>query len=153
MRRKLFILIALGLFIVSDLDAQRRTSQRRSKTPEKTEEEKKDLILEKYGFASREELVDYLLTKDPNRSEKKTIERYRGGAELSAREMNRLVALLDKHRGVQVAEGEEEEPTSGRRRAARSRRESGRERSARESESEMPDMSDLPGRLAGVTGD
>ena len=132
MRLKLLILIALSLFIVSDLDAQRRTSQRRSDREKATEETQaeKDPLLEEYGFASRDALAEALLEADPSASDRKIIERYRSGEHLTRRQKSRLSSLLEDYKEVQLAAGSEEEKEASGRRAERRERPS-REKAAR----------------------
>ena len=95
------ILISLVLlFIVSDLDAQRRSGRSSKRLDESKNIEnvkESDGIHKKFGFSSTAEMVEFLLEKDLKRSDKRIVEKYGKGKKLSKSQEKKLKALLEKH--------------------------------------------------------
>ncbi|GEM_PF-3773918 len=136
MRYRVILVAVIGIFITSELSGQRRSrGEQRARTESASEQtQKQDPLLEKFGFDSKGALTDYLLALNLSRSEKRLVEKYKSGSDLSGRQLRSLTALLEKHKGTQVAAAsKQEEQTSVRRRAGRERPESARraDRSAR----------------------
>ena len=102
MRNNTLLFSFLVLFVVSDLDAQRsrRSSGRIDKT-ELNNSDKKGLeeLHKAYGFESREEMKDFLLDQDLKRKDRRIVEKYGKGKNLSKGQERRLAELLEEHRG------------------------------------------------------
>ncbi|MEC8838664.1 MAG: hypothetical protein VYA09_00780, partial [Candidatus Neomarinimicrobiota bacterium] len=117
MRNYTLLFSFILLFVVSDLDAQRskRSSKRTDKSTEvkKSTEKDSDELHKAFGFESREEMIDFLLDKAVNRSDRKFIDkvaqRYAKGKRLTNGQNRRLKKLLEKYAG------EKEALSSGRR--------------------------------------
>jgi len=118
MRNYTLLFSFLLLFVVSDLDAQRRSGRasKRIDNSEVKESTKKDSdeLHKSYAFESSDEMIAFLLDKDLNRSDRKFIdkvaERYAKGKKLTNGQNRRLKKILEKYNA-----GEEEALTSGRR--------------------------------------
>ena len=73
MRNYALLFSFLFLFVVTDLDAQRRSGRASKRVDESknVENVKPDELHKKYGFSSRDQMVEFLLEKDLKRSDKR----------------------------------------------------------------------------------
>ena len=99
MKNYTFLFSLLLLFVVSDLDAQRRSGRASKRIDEtkKVENVKSDELHKKYGFSSRDHMVEFLLGKDLKRSDKRIVEKYGKGKKLSKSQSRKFEALLKEH--------------------------------------------------------
>ena len=92
MTQRFLLFSIIGFVFLSSLEGQRR-SRRQNSVREMTLEnnQAENIALpEKYGFDTKEDLVQSILSKKISRSEKKLVEKYSSDFSLSAREMKRL---------------------------------------------------------------
>ena len=77
MRNYALLFSFLFLFVVTDLDAQRRSGRASKRVDESknVENVKPDELHKKYGFSSRDHMVEFLLGKDLKRSDKRIVEK------------------------------------------------------------------------------
>ena len=100
MRNYTLLFSFLFLFVVSDLDAQRRSGRASKRIDESKNVENvkpDDDLYKKFGFSSRDQLVEFLLEKDLSRSEKRTVEKYGKGKKLSKSQTRQFRGLLKKY--------------------------------------------------------
>ena len=100
MRNYTLLFSFLFLFVVSDLDAQRRSGRASKRIDESKNVENvkpDDDLYKKFGFSSRDQLVEFLLKKDLSRSEKRTVEKYGKGKKLSKSQTRQFRGLLKKY--------------------------------------------------------
>ena len=99
MKNYTFLFSLLLLFVVSDLDAQRRSGRASKRIDEtkKVENVKSDELHKKYGFSSKDHMVEFLLGKDLKRSDKRIVEKYGKGKKLSKSQSRKFEALLKEH--------------------------------------------------------
>ena len=118
MTQRFLLFSIIGFVFLSSLDGQRR-SRRQNSAREMTSENyqaENTALTEKYGFDTKEDLVQSILSKKISRSEKKLVEKYSSDFSLSAREMKRLDGLLDKHLLTQTASLNQEKSSSSKKR-------------------------------------
>ena len=128
MTQRFLLFSIIGFVFLSSLEGQRR-SRRQNSVREMTLEnnQAENIALpEKYGFDTKEDLVQSILSKKISRSEKKLVEKYSSDFSLSAREMKRLDGLLDKHLLTQTASLNQEKSSSSKKRSERRQRRSNR---------------------------
>ena len=101
MRNYALLFSFLFLFVVTDLDAQRRSGRASKRVDESknVENVKPDELHKKYGFSSRDQMVEFLLEKDLKRSDKRIVEKYGKGKKLSKSQARKFESLLKQHAG------------------------------------------------------
>ena len=130
------ILVLLMLLFTNNIDAQRRSSSKDESKQNSSVSQAEDLV-NQYGFSSKQELGEHLLSQDLTKTAEKTVKNYMSGEKLAGREMTRLKDLLNKHPkgsegNVSTRSGRKSKEPS--QRAARSSR-SSRDESTRSSRS------------------
>jgi hypothetical protein len=101
MRNYALLFSFLFLFVVTDLDAQRRSGRASKRVDESknVENVKPDELHKKYGFSSRDQMVEFLLEKDLKRSDKRIVEKYGKGKKLSKSQARKFESLLKQYAG------------------------------------------------------
>ena len=151
MRNYALLFSFLFLFVVTDLDAQRRSGRASKRVDESknVENVKPDELHKKYGFSSRDQMVEFLLEKDLKRSDKRIVEKYGKGKKLSKSKARNFESLLKQHAGERaVSESGRSGRVSGDRalssRESSSSRAKSRGRSGRqESQNEGPSFDEI----------
>ena len=126
----IFTSLLIGIVFVSDLDAQRRSKRSSKRMQDVQNEEIKEAsgdLAKQYGFSSRKEMVEHLLSQNLSRSERRIVEKFSDGQKLNGREQKRLEQFLQKY-----PQGEQGAVSN---RSGRSSRSGRGERSARSSRS------------------
>ena len=126
----IFTTLLIGIVFVSDLDAQRRSKRSSKRMQDVQNEEVKEAsadLSKQYGFSSRKEMVEHLLSQNLSRSERRIVEKFSDGQKLNGREQKRLEQFLQKY-----PQGEQGAVSN---RSGRSSRSGRGERSARSSRS------------------
>ena len=90
------IIVILILFFVGDISAQRRSSKKDESKQSTSASQAEDLV-NQYGFSSKQELGEHLLSQDLTKTAEKTVKNYMSGEKLAGREMTRLKDLLNKY--------------------------------------------------------
>ncbi|MEC9106604.1 MAG: hypothetical protein VX960_05810, partial [Candidatus Neomarinimicrobiota bacterium] len=130
------ILVLLMLLFTNNIDAQRRSSSKDESKQNSSVSQTEDLV-NQYGFSSKQELGEHLLSQGLTKTAEKTVKNYMSGEKLAGREMTRLKDLLNKYPkgsegNVSTRSGRKSKESS--QRAARSSR-SSRDESTRSSRS------------------
>ncbi len=130
------ILVLLMLLFTNNIDAQRRSSSKDESKQNSSVSQAEDLV-NQYGFSSKQELGEHLLSQGLTKTAEKTVKNYMSGEKLAGREMTRLKDLLNKYPkgsegNVSTRSGRKSKEPS--QRAARSSR-SSRDESTRSSRS------------------